>query len=100
MTPAEFCSGMLALVRRDEPTPNRRLAAFLELLDDLVGHAPSAEQFEAELQAPWTGDPERAVVRSWLLNAWREARRPAGHRLNHARVFLRLLCVRLDCGAA
>jgi len=74
MTPAEFCSGMLSLVRQDEPMPNRRLVSFLALLADVVERGPSAEQFEAELQTPWTGDPESAVVPSWLLSAWREAR--------------------------
>jgi hypothetical protein len=73
MTPAEFCSGMLALVRQDEPMPNRRLTCFLNLLAAVVERGPSVEQFEAELQAPWTGDPETAVVATWLLSAWREA---------------------------
>jgi hypothetical protein len=74
MTPAEFCSGMLAMVRQDEPMPNRRLASFLALLNDVAERNPSVEQFESELQAPWQGDPEAAIVPTWLLDAWRETR--------------------------
>ncbi len=74
MTPAEFCQGMLSLVRQDEPMPNARMRRFLVLLADIVERNPSAEHFESELRAAPPDDADSATVDSWLLRAWEDAR--------------------------
>jgi hypothetical protein len=74
MTPGQFCGRMLALVQRDKPMPNSRLNDLLDLLEQVVRHDPSAEQFESDMELARLEGSANAELETWLLRAWQEAR--------------------------